>query len=133
MALVCFGLLAGLALASVFQPEAPQCSKPSIPPQWALWRPLPSLQAASTLRVVVSPWAHVEVDGSEVGITPMAEKIELSPGRHMVLFRHPQAPPVYKEIELQPGQDLFLDINMDVTRSVELDAVAPPEQLDDSP
>jgi hypothetical protein len=41
------------------------------------------------LQITATPWATVEVDGIEVGKTPLA-KVELSPGRHDVVFTHPK-------------------------------------------
>jgi serine/threonine-protein kinase len=67
---------------------------------------------AATLRVVARPWAHVFVDGQKVETTPFAHPIPLRPGVHYLRFEHPSTAPVPRQIELLPGQNLLLEVDM---------------------
>lgn len=73
--------------------------------------PLVPLQPAF-LRAVVSPWAHVIVDGEQVATTPFATPIVLLAGVHHVKFVHPEAAAEERQITLAPGQSLLLDVAM---------------------
>lgn len=64
------------------------------------------------LRAVVTPWAHVVVDGEQVATTPFAAPIVLPAGVHHVKFVHPEATTEERQIQLAPGQTLLLDIAM---------------------
>jgi eukaryotic-like serine/threonine-protein kinase len=66
------------------------------------------------LRVLAQPWAEVHIDGELVDITPVGRPIEVKPGRHVVIFRHPHAPAVTREIDIVAGQTIVLDVEMDV-------------------
>lgn len=75
--------------------------------------PLPLLpNNPGFLRAVVSPWAHVFVDGEQVATTPFAQGIPLAPGVHHVRFEHPTAKPEERRVELVAGQTLLLEIEM---------------------
>lgn len=65
---------------------------------------------AAYLRTVVTPWAHVVVDGEQVATTPFAHPIVLPAGLHHVKFVHPEAAPEERQIQLAPGQTLLLDV-----------------------
>lgn len=66
------------------------------------------------LRVVAFPWAHVVVDGQRVDTTPFARAIPLTPGTHYVQLEHPEAPSVKRTLQLSAGENVLLDITMDV-------------------
>lgn len=68
------------------------------------------------LRVVVTPWAEVLVDGELVDVTPIGRPIKVSAGKHFVTFRHPNAPDEQRTIKVIPGQIVFLDVAMRVDR-----------------
>jgi serine/threonine-protein kinase len=71
---------------------------------------------AGGLRVVVTPWAHVRVDGQLVETTPFARPIPLRAGRHWVTLIHPDAvAPVERELTIAPGETLMLDVTMNLT------------------
>ena len=46
-------------------------------------------EAPARIRFVVHPWARVEVDGRPPFLTPRAEALEIEPGEHTVVLRHP--------------------------------------------
>lgn len=69
---------------------------------------------AAALRVIARPWAHVYVDGQKVETTPFAHPIPLRPGVHYLRFEHPNTAPVPRRIELLPGQNLLLEVDMPI-------------------
>lgn len=109
-AAVC-GLLLALFLAGVYsihrlfaRPERERVAE-------ATELPLKPADAAA-LRVLARPWAHVFVDGQHVETTPFANPIPLRPGVHYLRFEHPNSAPVPRRIELLPGQNLLLEVDM---------------------
>jgi serine/threonine-protein kinase len=57
--------------------------------------------------------------------------IELAPGRHKVVFKHPNAPDELRSVEIAEGQTVVLDVEMRValppdaaTAAPEIDAAA---------
>jgi serine/threonine-protein kinase len=73
-------------------------------------------QKPAELRVLARPWAEVHVDGNQVAITPIARPLPLGPGRHTVVFKHPNADDESREIEVIAGQTVLLDVQMKVRR-----------------
>jgi serine/threonine-protein kinase len=68
------------------------------------------------VRVVASPWAEVFVDGELADVTPIGKPLAVSPGRHFITFRHPNAPDEQRTIKIVAGQTVFLDVSMHVDR-----------------
>jgi serine/threonine-protein kinase len=66
------------------------------------------------LRVVATPWAHVNVDGQRVATTPFAHPIPLEAGVHYVRLEHPNAPVERRTIDLVPGETILLDVKLDL-------------------
>lgn len=100
--------------------------------------PLPLVpEAPAWLRAVVSPWAHVYVDGEHVATTPFAHGIPLTPGVHHIRLEHPAAPTEERRIELAPGQTLLLDVEMKLRETVSadpaLDLLRPPAEAELGP
>jgi len=46
------------------------------------------------------PWAYVFVDGDSIGMTPPAAAVTLLPGRHALLLKNPNFPPLNLPLEL---------------------------------
>ncbi|WP_394823982.1 serine/threonine-protein kinase [Pendulispora albinea] len=67
------------------------------------------------LRVVVTPWAEVFVDGQRIDTTPFARPIPLSPGTHYVTLVHPNAPMQKRPVTIAPGETALLDVTMDLS------------------
>jgi hypothetical protein len=63
------------------------------------------------LQITAVPWATVEVDGVEIGKTPLA-KVELSPGRHDVVFRHPKFGERKTNITIKSGKPQRLSVDL---------------------
>ncbi len=57
------------------------------------------------VRFVVHPWAEVEVEGLAPFLTPRAARVELSPGKHQVVYRHPKLGTVKRQITVEPGEE----------------------------
>jgi len=55
------------------------------------------------LAIVAHPWALVQVDDLPPFLTPRARPIELPPGRHELVFRHPRYGKAHQSIVVQPG------------------------------
>lgn len=72
-------------------------------------------QRMGFLRVVVTPWAEVFVDGQRIDVTPFARAIPLSPGVHYVTLLHPNAPAEKRSVKIVQGETLPLDVTMNVT------------------
>jgi len=99
---------------------------------WQAVRDPPQLDDAATrgieqrparLRILAHPWAEIHLDGELVDVTPIGQPLEVAPGRHTVVFKHPQAPPVQRDVEVIAGQTLLLDVELAVVRP---DAGPPP-------
>ena len=60
------------------------------------------------VRFTAYPWAQVRVDDLAPFHTPRAERMDLEPGRHEVVFLHPVFGRVVREIELSAGQELVV-------------------------
>jgi hypothetical protein len=52
------------------------------------------------------PDAEISVDGKGVGVTPLPETIWTIPGPHQIIAFHVNAPPVIKNINAKPGENL---------------------------
>ena len=89
-------------VASVAAGESPGTSPPAraADPQ-AAPRAAPR---TGTMRLVVSPWAEVWIDGVRRGVTPPTLTLALAPGRHRVELRNPGAAPVVREVEVGAGR-----------------------------
>ncbi|MBM3331546.1 PEGA domain-containing protein [candidate division WOR-3 bacterium] len=75
-------------------------------------RPLPN---ECRLRLLVTPWAHVAIDGRSLGTTPLATEPILAPGRHTVTLRHPRYPEVGRTVELdRPNCTLAVNLDREV-------------------
>jgi len=60
------------------------------------------------VRFTAYPWAQVRVDDLAPFHTPRAERLELEPGKHEVVFLHPVFGREMREIELDAGEELVV-------------------------
>jgi hypothetical protein len=58
---------------------------------------------AGYLGFVVDPWAEVWIDGQRVLVTPSAQPVALSPGRHYLRFYNPYFRSVDRDVWVQAG------------------------------
>ncbi len=64
------------------------------------------------LRVVISPWGDVEVDGKIVGRTPIAKPIVLPAGKHVIRLVHPNRVPWEDTVYFAPGDTVRLQVEL---------------------
>ncbi|MBX3623135.1 MAG: serine/threonine protein kinase [Rhizobacter sp.] len=64
--------------------------------------------ATGVLRVAVSPWGNVEVDGKPVGTAPPLNELTLPEGRHTVTIRNAEFPAFTSTVTVVPGQPVFV-------------------------
>ena len=53
---------------------------------------------------VAHPWAEIQIDEQAPFLTPRAAPIELAPGPHQLVFRHPRYGEVRESILVRPGE-----------------------------
>ena len=54
---------------------------------------LPAQAATGIVRIAISPWGEVEVDGRRVGTSPPLTELNLPAGRHQIVVRNTDLPP----------------------------------------
>ena len=64
--------------------------------------------ATGVLRLAISPWGQVEVDGKLVGTAPPLNELNLSEGRHTITIRNDEFPPYSSSVTVVPGQPVSL-------------------------
>lgn len=62
-------------------------------------------------QITAVPWAMVEVDGVAFGRTPLT-KVELSPGQHEVVFKHPKFGQQKRSVNVTSGKPLKISANL---------------------
>lgn len=60
--------------------------------------------AKGVVRIAVSPWGNVEVDGVAVGTTPPLTEITLTEGKHQITIRNGDFAPYSTTVNVTPGQ-----------------------------
>jgi len=63
---------------------------------------------AGVIRLAISPWGQVEVDGAAVGTVPPLTEIMLPQGKHQVTIRNEDFPPYSASVDIAPGQPVTL-------------------------
>ncbi len=64
--------------------------------------------AVGLVRIAVSPWGQVEVDGTSAGTAPPLTELTLSEGRHQITIRNGDFPPYSASVKVTPGQPITL-------------------------
>ena len=85
---------------AVVEPVVPPAPPPVVVIKEAP-RPVPVVASKGELLLLIRPWARVEVDGHEIGVTPLAEPVQLAAGDHQVRLVNP-------------------DLGKDITRTVHI-------------
>ncbi len=74
--------------------------------------PRPAATAAApalgTVKVAISPWGQVEVDGTPVGTTPPLNELTLPEGRHQITIRNADFPAFTTQVTVTGGQAVTL-------------------------
>ncbi len=68
----------------------------------------PAVVALGTVRIAVSPWGNIEVDGTAVGTAPPLNELTLTEGRHQITVRNADFPPYSTSVNVVPGQPVTL-------------------------
>jgi len=68
----------------------------------------PVIVATGVVRLAISPWGQVEVDGKPVGTAPPLNELTLNEGRHVVTIRNDDFPPYSSTVHVVPGQPVNL-------------------------
>ena len=66
--------------------------------------PLPT----GLVRIAVSPWGEIEVDGRAMGTSPPINELTLSEGRHQIVIRNTDFPALSTTVIITPGQPYSL-------------------------
>jgi serine/threonine-protein kinase len=93
------GKRARKATAEAEKPQPPPAEPPQAQPETQQPTPVvivkeapkppPAVIAKGELKVLVRPWARIEVDGREIGVTPLADPLFLTAGDHQVRLINP--------------------------------------------
>lgn len=65
-------------------------------------------RSGNNVRLRVSPWAYVQVDGKRVGVTPALTELKLSPGAHTIELRNPGFELVRKAVRLPQDEPVLI-------------------------
>ena len=69
---------------------------------------MPAALATGTVRIAVSPWGQVEVDGVPSGAAPPLTELTLAEGRHQIVVRNGDFAPFVASIDVVAGQPVSL-------------------------
>ncbi len=64
--------------------------------------------ATGTVRIAISPWGLVEVDGTASGAAPPLTELTLSEGRHQIVVRNGDFAPLVTSVNVTAGQPVSL-------------------------
>ena len=64
--------------------------------------------ASGLVRIAVSPWGQVEVDGTAVGTAPPLNEVTLSEGKHQITIRNEDFPPYSATINVTASQPVTI-------------------------
>ncbi len=95
------------ASGSQLSPPAKPAPKDAKPTREANTAKAPS-GATGSVRIAVSPWGNVEVNGNAVGTTPPLNELTLPEGKHQIVIRNADFPPYTATISIAPGQAINL-------------------------
>jgi serine/threonine-protein kinase len=70
--------------------------------------PTPAPPVLGVLRIAVSPWGEVEVDGRPAGITPPLVRLDLAAGEHEITIRNGDFPPYTTRVRVDPEQPTMI-------------------------
>jgi len=69
---------------------------------------VPVAVSMGVVRMAVSPWGQVEVDGRAIGIAPPLNELNLPEGRHTITIRNDAYPPFSTTVNVTAGQPVNL-------------------------
>jgi serine/threonine-protein kinase len=69
---------------------------------------VPAVVATGKVRIAVSPWGQVEVDGVPSGAAPPLTELTLAEGRHQIVVRNGEFTPFVASVDVVAGQPISL-------------------------
>ncbi|MGZ5133004.1 MAG: PEGA domain-containing protein, partial [Caldimonas sp.] len=69
---------------------------------------LPAAILTGTVKIAISPWGQVEVDGAPSGAAPPLTELTLAEGRHQIVVRNGDFAPYVASIDIAAGQVIAL-------------------------
>jgi serine/threonine protein kinase len=76
-----------------------------------------ALAGECRLRITVTPWADVSIDGRVLGTSPLATEPVVSLGRHVITLRNPYYPQISRTVELtEPSCTLAYNLDSEVAQ-----------------
>ncbi len=66
--------------------------------------PASAVKPSGVVRLAVSPWGEVEVDGAPAGNAPPLTELSLAEGKHQITIRNADFPPFSTTVTVTPGQ-----------------------------
>lgn len=70
------------------------------PPQPVTPAPRAPAGPTALVRLAISPWGEVYVDGKSMGVSPPVNELEIPPGKHTIVVRNGSFKPYQEEVEL---------------------------------
>ena len=64
--------------------------------------------ATGKVKIAISPWGQVEVDGTASGVAPPLTELNLTEGRHQIVVRNGDFAPFVASVTVAPGQTVSL-------------------------
>lgn len=64
--------------------------------------------AHGTIKLAISPWGEVLVDGRAMGVAPPLNQLNLPAGQHVITIRNGDAPDFRQTIEVRPGKAVYV-------------------------
>lgn len=89
-------------------PRAPAAAVPSPPKAERAPAKAPPAASPGRLRLAISPWGEVFVDGRSRGVSPPMKTLKLPPGRYKIEVRNTTFPPHVAEVEVKSGRRVTL-------------------------
>ena len=75
----------------------------------------PAAIATGTVRIAISPWGNVEVDGAASGVAPPLTELTLAEGRHQIVVRNGDFAPFVATVNGGCGQHATISMTKPVT------------------
>jgi serine/threonine-protein kinase len=66
----------------------------------------PAVKGLGVVRLAVSPWGQIEVNGEAAGTAPPLTELKLNAGKYQITIRNSDFPPFHTSVIVAPGQDV---------------------------
>jgi serine/threonine-protein kinase len=68
----------------------------------------PAAPAVGSVRLAISPWGQIEVDGASIGSAPPLTEIKLPEGKHQIVIRNGDFPPYTANVGISGGAPVVI-------------------------